>query len=160
MEVIISEIFMDRTEITIAGKADLPELCQLFNQARAEGDVFTSKHYTDSEFAQLITGEQVFVARLSGSVAGFAAVWLPDTFLHHLYVSPACQHMGVGTALLEHCLCEVGETLSLKCLVANITACQFYEKRGFVKRGKGLSPEGRYILYARTPFAAIRGLRE
>ncbi|WP_226571294.1 GNAT family N-acetyltransferase [Mangrovibacter yixingensis] len=150
---------MARAEITGAEKADLPVLCQLFNHARETSAVFIKKHHTDSEFARLIAGEQVVVARLSGSVAGFAAVWLPDTFLHHLYVAPACQHRGVGTALLEHCLQEVGETLSLKCLVANISACQFYEKRGFVQQGKGVSPEGRYILYARTPFAAIRGLR-
>ncbi len=133
--------------IEAAGDADMAHLCALFNSARASNGSFPGRAYALDAFANAIEGECLLVGRIAGEIAGFASVWVPDAFVHHLYVAPRFQRQGVGRALLDHCVSRFGLPMSLKCLAANSTACRFYERQGWqiVERADG--DEGPYFLY-------------
>ncbi|OIN06061.1 GNAT family N-acetyltransferase [Oceanisphaera psychrotolerans] len=75
-------------------------------------------------------GERIWLVEVSGNVAGFISIWEPDKFIHHLYVSRELQNQGVGSALLNAAKREYGE-LSLKCMVRNQKALDFYLSQGF-----------------------------
>jgi ribosomal protein S18 acetylase RimI-like enzyme len=77
----------------------------------------------------VIPFSHVFVADQNGKVLGFAA--LKDNVLDHLYVSPATQRAGIGTALLEAVKADAGDTLRLYTYARNTLAKRFYEKHGF-----------------------------
>ncbi|WP_413283729.1 GNAT family N-acetyltransferase [Vibrio sp. MA40-2] len=50
--------------------------------------------------------------------------------MHHLFVSPKHLRRGVGLKLLNHAKSR-SENLSLKCLVHNTQASEFYISQGF-----------------------------
>ena len=82
---------------------------------------------------------QLWVAAADDSqVAGFLA--LNQTYVDRLYVDPACQRSGVGSALMEHAkaLCPAG--LELHTHQQNHGACRFYERHGFRAVKFGISP--------------------
>lgn len=133
-----------------AGQEDAPALCVIFNDARREAGCFPAMDFPVSDFLKAVEGEQVLVARMGGEIAGFASVWQPETFLHHLYVSPRFQRLGVGGRLLGACIDRFGLPMSLKCVVANVAACRFYESRGWRPMEYADGTEGRYILYTRA----------
>ncbi|WP_285309583.1 GNAT family N-acetyltransferase [Stenotrophomonas maltophilia] len=102
------------------------------------------------EFDQDTLGECVYVALLDGVLAGFISIWLPDSFVHHLYVAPHLQRRGIGAALLHHglrhCKASVAATPSLKCLQSNAAALAFYQRQGWDRAGQGCSTDGDYWL--------------
>lgn len=75
-------------------------------------------------------GEQIWIAIELGEVVGFISIWEPDSFIHHLFVSPNCLRCGVGSKLLDISKQNYSE-LSLKCSVANENALGFYYSKGF-----------------------------
>jgi ribosomal protein S18 acetylase RimI-like enzyme len=75
-------------------------------------------------------GERIWLVEVLGSVAGFISIWEPDNFIHHLYVSSEYQNQGVGSMLLNGAKTEYGN-LSLKCMVQNRKALEFYLSQGF-----------------------------
>lgn len=133
--------------ISAAEESDFPELWKLFNEARHEGDGFPDKESDYADFLEAVDGERILVARTGSKIVGFASIWEPDTFLHHLYVSPSCQCQGVGKTLLQHCIDQFGLPMTLKCNESSTGACQFYETLGWRNTGKAEGPEGSYILY-------------
>ncbi|MEZ9698392.1 GNAT family N-acetyltransferase [Vibrio sp. 10N.261.46.E12] len=93
-----------------------------------------------SDFDQDTEGEQVWVAVSGEKLLGFVSVWEPDSFIHHLYVSPQTLRSGAGSALLNTCKQHYSD-LTLKCLTANENAIGFYRSQGFVistTKGVGL----------------------
>ncbi|NLS18288.1 GNAT family N-acetyltransferase [Rhizobium sp. P40RR-XXII] len=97
------------------------------------------------DFAVHTNGERLFVCEdKDGMVAGFAAVWEPDDFIHMLYILPAFQGRGAGKALLTALPDWPARRYRLKCLVKNTHAMTFYRKIGFEIIGDGASPEGDY----------------
>ncbi|WP_428607318.1 GNAT family N-acetyltransferase [Sedimenticola sp.] len=140
---------MPEMTIEAVNQAELPKLCNLFNLARVKNGCFPDETFEMAEFAQVIEGERLFVSRIANKITGFASVWEPDNFLHHLYVSPQYQRQGVGSALLDYCVNLFGLPMTLKCIKANVAACDFYEKHGWHIAEKAEGPEGKYFLYIR-----------
>ena len=101
------------------------------------------------DFDAATAGEVVLVARIDGAPVGFASVWVPDSFLHNLFVHPAFQRRGVGSALLEACTPHFSATATLKCLRQNRSALRFYRARGWSVRSKGADAGGAYLVLAR-----------
>ncbi|MEL1847340.1 GNAT family N-acetyltransferase, partial [Acinetobacter baumannii] len=71
------------------------------------------------------------VAELDGHRVGFAGLMENDNFLHSLYVDPAYQGRGVGSALLNEVQGRFTSTGALKCLEMNKAAQTFYLQRGW-----------------------------
>ncbi|EPM4949036.1 GNAT family N-acetyltransferase, partial [Vibrio cholerae] len=75
-------------------------------------------------------GERIWLSEVLGNVAGFISIWEPDKFIHHLYVATEYQGQGVGSMLLNGAKAKYGN-LSLKCMVQNQKALNFYLSQGF-----------------------------
>jgi len=92
-------------------------------------------------------GEEILVARIDGQIAGFVSVWLPDNFIHHLYILKKYQRMGLGTCLIKSLRAKLKGKLTLKCVEYNETAVNFYRKNGWKVKSRGISEHGVYILF-------------
>jgi ribosomal protein S18 acetylase RimI-like enzyme len=126
---------------------DLDSLLKLFNRSRTAAACFSEADYSISEFLKALEGESIFVAEIGEQIAGFVSLWQPTNFIHHLYIDPKHQGAGIGKALLGFCQEEFGLPLSLKCVQANIHACQFYEGLGWVTKSTGIGTDGSYNIY-------------
>lgn len=71
---------------------------------------------------------EVWVAEVRRSVAGYAA--LVGDLLGHLYVHPAEQNRGIGTALLDVTKRERPDGFTLWVFQRNEDARRFYERHG------------------------------
>lgn len=90
-------------------------------------------------------GETVFVAERGRKVIGFAAIYAPESFLHHLYVDPRCHRQGVGAALLQAARDIATEPLTLKTQQQNLRARAFYAAHGFFMTEEGDDGNGPWI---------------
>ncbi len=133
-------------EFRPARPEDLPQAEQVFLQCVDEAGWMPEESKGRVNFARDTEGEKLFVAIWEGEVAGFAAVWEPESFIHHLYVRPDLQGLGVGTRLLQGVAQTVPLPLRLKCLCANQRARLFYLSRGWQIREQGISESGPYWL--------------
>ncbi|CAH8238813.1 GNAT family N-acetyltransferase [Vibrio anguillarum] len=86
--------------------------------------------YCLTDFAKDTDGEEIWVAVEQGIVVGFISIWSSENFIHHLFVSPQHLKRGVGLKLLNHAK-KVSNSLSLKSLVKNANATDFYISQGF-----------------------------
>ncbi|MFT3795727.1 GNAT family N-acetyltransferase [Flavobacterium sp.] len=129
------------------GPADRQALRQLFLETRQ-----STFHWLDTsgygllDFDEQTHGERIFVAKVGNQVAGFVSLWMPDNFIHHLFVDQRFQRQQIGLRLLEVALRELHVPIALKCLEQNSAALAFYGKHGFVTQSQGTSAEGSYFL--------------
>jgi ribosomal protein S18 acetylase RimI-like enzyme len=115
-------------------------------------------HFHEADFAAHTRGERVLVCQDNGGViAGFLTLWEPEDFIHMLYIRPAFQGRGAGTALLEALPDWPMRPYRLKCLVNNKRAIAFYQGLGFRITGEGSSPEGDYKDMQLLPGTAFAG---
>lgn len=103
-----------------------------------------------AELAAETRDELVIVALTETRLCGFASLYAPDAFLHHLYVAPDIQRRHVGSSLLREIQVRASAPLSLKCQAANAGARAFYAKHGFLKTGIGDDEYGPWISLARS----------
>jgi ribosomal protein S18 acetylase RimI-like enzyme len=122
------------------------EACALIF-ARAWAHAFPQhKREIDREtFLRETDGELVIVAEQDDVVLGFAAIYRPDDFLHHLYVDPAVHAMGVGRALIEAARERTDGSLRLRCQATNVNALGFYAHLGFREHERGSDQFGAWI---------------
>jgi GNAT superfamily N-acetyltransferase len=99
-------------------------------------------HFQDS-----LRDEEVWVAETASEVVGLVSIYLPDGFIHSLYVDPARHGIGIGRALLEQALRRCGGHGELKCQEGNRAACRFYMERGWRPVGWGWSSAGPWIRF-------------
>ncbi|NLR98756.1 GNAT family N-acetyltransferase [Rhizobium sp. P38BS-XIX] len=136
----------DTWAIRPAREQDLDTLAEIYLHVRRETFLWVDpSHFTLEDFAVHSNGERLFVCEnANGAIAGFAAVWEPDDFIHMLYISPDFQGRGAGKALLTGLPEWPERRYRLKCLVKNTRAIAFYQNHGFDIIGDGASPEGDY----------------
>jgi len=106
------------------------------------------QHERDIDVETLIRetdGEMVLIAEQDGVILAFAAIYMPDDFLHHLYVDPAVHKMGVGRALIEAARERTGGRLRLRCQDSNTNARAFYAHLGFSEYERGADEYGGWI---------------
>lgn len=87
---------------------------------------------------EIAGGWRVWLAWREGRLVAFMAL-LPGR-LDQLFVAPAAQGGGVGTALLDIAKREEPDGLRLRTAAANGGARRFYEARGFRLAGTGPHP--------------------
>lgn len=102
-------------------------------------------------FENATQGEEIFVALYSGIIVGIATVWIPDAFVHYLFVDQEIRHKGVGRAMIERLAEQYESPLTLKCLIENKEAMAFYHATGWHEVETGYSEEGAYALLRYAP---------
>lgn len=125
--------------------ADEAACASIFRRAWRTGLPFAPRNLDVAEFRAETEGECIFVGEIDSIIAGFVSLYEPDCFVHHLYVDPAWQGRGVGTALLEHAMAMAGGRVSLKCQTRNLTALAFYRRRGWAEGEAGESEFGAWV---------------
>ncbi|WP_235558147.1 GNAT family N-acetyltransferase [Sphaerimonospora mesophila] len=116
-----------------AWAGDAGEIAEIFLAARA-GMTYLPRLHSDEQTRAWISevmlpASTVWVAELRGQVAGFAA--LRGESLEHLYVTPAAQGNGIGSALLEEAKKARPGGLGLWVFQHNTGARRFYERHRF-----------------------------
>lgn len=143
-----------------ATEADAPAIARIHLTARAAaGGAFPPPVHADEEYlphllADVLPAGEVWIARAQGDPAGFLA--LDGELLSDLYVTPAAQGSGVGSALLDHAKHRRPDGLALWVFATNRRAQAFYAARGFqvVGGSEGNNEEGAPDLLLRwTPDA-------
>lgn len=119
-----------------ATPADLPAMAALFLAARRAMLSFVPMVHPDESVLpwmqdHLMAETALWVAEKEGDVV--ALLSLSKGWVEHLYVHPACQNDGVGTALLAFAKADAmaAEGLQLWTFQGNHGARRFYERHGF-----------------------------
>lgn len=128
-----------------ASMTDYPQLRQIYLDARRE-----SFHWADADemalddFDRDTSEEQIVLAEENAQVLGFASLYVPDRFIHNLFVHPTASGKGVGDLLLKRAVAELGTPVTLKCVSENHKALRFYKKRGWKAVVEEGAPGARY----------------
>ncbi|MDP5201692.1 GNAT family N-acetyltransferase [Flavobacterium sp. DG2-3] len=130
---------------------DLQPLRKLFLSERqrtfAEQD---TSEFKLEDFDKQTQGEYILTAFLDDVLVGFISIWIPTSFIHHLYVAAPFQGKNIGTELLKAAIQKTTFPITLKCLETNTKAIEFYIKKGFTEKSRGYSGNGTYILFELT----------
>lgn len=127
--------------------SDIGDVFEIYTSARSKG-LFSEEGVSgEEEFSDLIEDEDLFLAVNNDRVVAFISVYPEQSFIHHLYVLPAQQKQGVGTALIDFIRNKYEHPLSLKCEKENKLAVSFYKKSGWKTFKTGSEIDGtEYIL--------------
>ena len=132
--------------------ADTPACIAIFEAAWNGAFPHALRTIDAAAFALETADETIVVATIDGQIIGFAALYAPDAFLHHLYVHPGVQRGGAGSALLREMIRRTNGALSLKCQLANTRARAFYAKHNFAEGERGEDHTGPWVrLHATAP---------
>ncbi len=89
-----------------------------------------------ADFLRMTKSEEVYVAESRGAILGLMSFYRPQNFIHCLYIDPATQGFGIGSALVEAADHIAGGPLALKVDEANTRAREFYHRHGFRPGGE------------------------
>ena len=127
---------------------DLDALSNLFlNERQNTFSWADTSHFKLSDFEKETEGEYILVALVDDTLIGFISVWIPDNFVHHLYVDKKYHNLNIGTKLLQAVIRKVNLPIRLKCEENNTKAIHFYKQKGFTEKERGQSETGTYILF-------------
>lgn len=130
-------------------ESDSGPLAQIYLAARRQAFHWVPPdRFTLADYEESVLEEEVWVA--SGPAArplGFVSVYLPEAFIHNLFVAPEHQGRGIGGILIDHVTARLDRPVRLKCLSKNLPARAFYERRGWTIEEEGDGYLGAYILY-------------
>lgn len=99
---------------------------------------------TLEDFDKHTVGEYIILAEEDHHILGFASLYLPDNFIHNLFVHPDFLGKGVGGLLLNASIEKMNKPLRLKCVSKNQKAMKFYENKGWKKVVEEGKPEEKY----------------
>lgn len=132
-------------KIRVANELDYPKLRNVYLQSRRK--TFFWENTEDmilEDFDEHTVGEYIIVAEENNNILGFASLYLPDNFIHNLFVHPDFLGKGVGGQLLNASIEKMNRPLKLKCVSKNQKAMKFYERNGWKKVVEEGSPNDRY----------------
>ena len=131
-------------------QSDAPAVQRLYERAVGRAVWLPAGARADANFARASQGESVFVCHgPQGRLVGLLSVYVPESFIHHVYVDPEFERQGVGTALLSSLETWLPLPWRLKCVIANASARAFYAGHGWIEVGSGDSDQGPYVLLER-----------
>jgi GNAT superfamily N-acetyltransferase len=135
--------------VRMAQEKDLSGCATIFLSVRCA--IFkweNSENFQYSDFQNSVKDEIIFVAETEGNIMGFVSVYQPYSFVHNLFVGLEYQGLGVGRALLDQVIRFVLPPITLKCVIQNTKACQFYEHCGWKKISTHLDENPAYYTYS------------
>ena len=131
-------------------QSDAAAVQRLYERAVGRAVWLTAEVKADANFARASQGEAVFVCHCpEGRLVGLLSVWVPESFIHHVYVDPEFERQGVGTALLSSLETWLPLPWHLKCVIANTSARAFYATHGWIEVGSGNGDQGPFVLLER-----------
>lgn len=120
--------------IRVANKEDYPDLRMIYLESRNKNFHWaTSEEMTLEDFDKHTEEEYIILAEEDHHILGFASLYLPDNFIHNLFVHPEFMGKGVGGILLKASIEKMNKPLRLKCVSENHQAMKFYERNGWKK---------------------------
>ena len=127
----------------------IPALQRIFLESRQKTfHWLDTSDYNLTDYDNQTEGEFVLVAVLNNEAVGFISLWMPNNFIHHLYIDEKYQHQKIGSKLLEEAIQLMDSPITLKCLANNTKAIDFYTRKGFIQTETGKSAQGEYILFS------------
>jgi putative acetyltransferase len=115
-----------------AKPADIESVVRLHHHVLETSLPYLPSRHTIEEglafFSGVFANCAVIVAESHGIVVGYCAY--RAGWIDHLYIDPAYQHRGIGSALLKQAM-HAGSTLRLWTFQKNVPARAFYERYGF-----------------------------
>lgn len=130
---------------------DLKHLQKIFLEERKRTFIWNDiSEFELDDFIKQTQGEYILTALWNDIPVGFISIWMPNNFIHHLYVDHNNQGKNIGSELLKAVISKTKFPLTLKCLENNTKAIDFYTKKGFTEKEKGHSSNGIYILFELT----------
>ena len=155
------------TSLRPATEADLPALAEVYLAARDAAPMPPGVHPPDDVRAWVgswdLSAREVWLAEVDGAPVGFAN--LTPTWLDGLYVVPAAQRAGVGSALVDLAKAVRPHGLGLWVFEVNHPARAFYRRHGFLELertdGSGNeehAPDVKMVWPGADPLAYFRSL--
>ncbi len=99
-----------------------------------------------SDFDESTKDELILIALIENEIVGFISIWVPEKFIHNLFVLEGFQGRGVGTALVNEAIERVGLPLALKCVKSNTKAFNYYVSHNWKVEKEDMCSEGLYYL--------------
>lgn len=138
-------------------RADMSAAAAVFDRAWAFAFPAFPRRIDVAEFEWETESETVLVAAENGRpVHGFVAMYVPDRFVHHLFVEPRMHGRGTGRALLAAAAQLVEGPLSLKCAACNPRGLAFYRALGWSEVESGHDDMGGWIRFVEREVAIKR----
>ncbi|MVP02055.1 GNAT family N-acetyltransferase [Paenibacillus lutrae] len=132
-------------KIRLANEFDYPALRGIYLVSRRNSFEWANKEDMSlGDFDTHTGGESILVAEEDHHILGFTSLYLPDNFIHLLFVHPDCSGKGVGTRLLRAAAETMNTPLTLKCVSENHQAMKFYENQGWKKVVEEGTPQEKY----------------
>ncbi|WHY88663.1 GNAT family N-acetyltransferase [Neobacillus novalis] len=132
-------------KIRVANELDYPELRNVYLQSRSKTFFWeNTEEMILEDFDKHTVGEHIILAEENNHILGFASLYLPDNFIHNLFVHPDFLGMGVGGQLLNASIEKMNRPLKLKCVSKNQNAMKFYERNGWKKVVEEGNPNEKY----------------
>ncbi|MEC2495887.1 GNAT family N-acetyltransferase [Bacillus cereus] len=120
--------------IRVATALDYPNLRRIYLESRRESFHWLDRNeMTVEDFDKHTEGEHILLAEEDNHILGFASLYLPENFIHNLFVHPEFFGKGVGRQLLHASIEKMNIPLRLKCVSKNQKALKFYENMGWRK---------------------------
>ena len=139
---------INKLKIAEFKESDRDSLRELFLKVRQSTFVWKDQSTFDLlDFDAQTRDEYIVTAFYEGKIVGFISIWLPDNFVHHLFIDDEFQKLGIGKALLKTAIDKTGFPIKLKCLEKNTQAIAFYKKTGFAEKGVGGIGDGSFISF-------------
>ena len=134
-------------KIRRARREDFPGMREIYLDVRRECFPWLDPaSLAPEDFDAETEGEEIWTACVDGRLAGFVTVWVPDRFIHLLFVDRLFQGHQAGTGLLDTVRKIYGTPLTLKCVKKNRRAVDFYLSRGWKIAQEAVCSEGAYYL--------------
>jgi ribosomal protein S18 acetylase RimI-like enzyme len=137
----------DAIRIRLATGQDWESVCAIYNEVRRKQFPWI---HPDSigpdDLARDSEGEEIHIAVKGDKVLGFLSVWIPESFIHHLYVATEFQGQECGSKLLYFAAKTYPNPLRLKCVKQNQMALKFYLKNRWRVIEEGISEGKGYFL--------------
>ncbi|MBS4201680.1 GNAT family N-acetyltransferase [Bacillus sp. FJAT-49732] len=132
-------------KIRVANELDYPELRNVYLQSRRKTFFWeNTEEMILEDFDKHTVGEYIILAEANNQILGFASLYLPDNFIHNLFVHPDFLGKGVGGRLLNASIEKMNRPLKLKCVSKNQKAMKFYERNGWKKVVEEGDPNEKY----------------
>ena len=147
-------------KIRLATDLDRESISRIYNDVRRKQFPWINPDSIEpDDLARDSEGEEIHVAVKGDTVLGFLSVWIPESFIHHLYLAPEFQHRGIGAKLLRFASETYPLPLRLKCVKQNQMALKFYLKNGWRVVQEGISDgNGYFLMELKTPNHSLENI--